>query len=195
MADDQTRLFANEAAELARTLRAWGATPPGRDEPRPQRTLERWCVAKWLEFRLDIAFPICVLHREAPDFEIVEGGRRYFLEVTTAAIENEQREATREARDGVSCKRYSFSGDEIDVAANNYGEAYTRAIEAKVGKYCERPVCLLVYDNLLNPCIFEADRKRVGGQAVREFHNAEFSSVTILAPGGGMIHYESPHGR
>ena len=64
-------------------------------EKRGPQDCEAYCFRRWLIWMTNsgqITFPLTVIHRERPDFEVIEGGETYFLEFTEACPVEDGRE-------------------------------------------------------------------------------------------------------
>ena len=83
-----------DADALRTVLLRWGRTAPDRlNRTGRKDEVERWILARWLEFRLDsneLLFPLKVWRDENPDFYVQTGNYQMGLEIVEAVDPNEQ---------------------------------------------------------------------------------------------------------
>jgi len=172
---------AEDRTTLDRILETWGQSVPPRPRgPSVQRCIERFTANRFFKYRNDIRFPLRVTHQEAPDFFVCEGDYRYFCEVTTASIEDEQRKLTQEAKEDAKHGQESFRwgvpvmrSAELKRFREEFREALEKSIKKKLKmEYQVRPLYLLVYVNVGGKVIgplHQDERKEIAGEVTSTF--------------------------
>lgn len=176
---------AADANALREILLQWGRTAPDRlNRTGRKAEVERWILARWLEFQLDsneLLFPLKVWRDENPDFYVQTGNYQMGLEIVEAVDPDEQVVWTATAKqDEADDVDHVHDIDEKWLSASLYTQMVAKEVDKKA-KHCSADCSeLLVYLNTTDDIADDlSTRERKLGKALR--NQARFRCVWVLS--------------
>lgn len=132
-------LMAGSAQELVALLAATDISVPPRTRGRRSRHVERYSVALLLATLADreLGYPLSLVHRDRPDYQLEMDGRRIGVEHTEAVPENEaHRSALREQGHGPDV--HFINREDVDIHLSHGSGKFSLTREVLAEEGCAR---------------------------------------------------------